>query len=364
MAEQYLDAGTVRRLLGHVPSVSLPKAGDLVAGKYRILGTLGAGGAALVLEAHHTLLDKTVALKLLTPEASPETFASRAERFLVEARAAAKIDSPHVARVLDVGTLDSGAPFIVMERLEGCNLEELLLLEERLSVKDAADYIVQALQGLRHAHALGVVHRDSKPANLFLAQQPDGSSVIKILDFGIALLDAGDSGQATGGNIIGSPVYMSPEQVRNDANVDHRTDIWSIGTVLYELLTAKVPFGASAEGLGELFAAILDEPFVPPSHHREDLPKALDAVVAKALERDVNLRYADVAELEAALAPFAVVSSNEVPVETPAVREPPPRGGGRWWLVIAALLLVTGWAVHADAFAPLIAWVRHHFSHP
>jgi serine/threonine protein kinase len=360
MAEQYLDAGTVRRLLGDVPSDALPKAGDLVAGKYRILGTLGAGGVALVLEAHHTLLDKTVALKLLAPEASSETFALRAERFLVEARAAAKIDSPHVARVLDVGTLDSGAPFIVMERLEGCNLEELLLLEERLSVKDATDYIVQALQGLRHAHALGVVHRDLKPANLFLAQQPDGSTAIKILDFGIALLDSADGGQATGGNIIGSPVYMSPEQVRNDASVDHRTDIWSIGTVLYELITGKVPFGASAEGLGELFGAILDEPFVPPSHHREELPSALDAVVAKALERDVNLRYADVTAFEQALAPFAVVSAEAAPTEAAVVREP-PRRSGRWWLVIAALILATGWAMHVGAFTPVIAWVRHHW---
>jgi serine/threonine-protein kinase len=313
---------------------------------------------ACVLEAHHTLLDKTVALKLLAPEASPETFASRAERFLVEAQAAAKIDSPHVARVLDVGTLDSGAPFIVMERLEGCNLEELLLLEERLSVKDAADYVVQALRGLAHAHALGVVHRDLKPANLFLAQQPDGSSVIKILDFGIALLEAGDDGQASG-NIVGSPVYMSPEQVRNDAQVDHRTDIWSIGTVLYELLTAKVPFGASAEGMGELFAAILDEPFVPPSHHREELSKALDAVVAKALERDVRLRYADAAAFEQALAPFAVVPSEVGRSEPPVVRARPPRGSGRWWLVIAALMLATGWAVHRNAFQPLVAWVRH-----
>jgi len=361
MAEQYLDAGTVRRLLGDVPSVSLPKAGDLVAGKYRILGTLGAGGVACVLEAHHTLLDKTVALKLLAPEASPETFASRAERFLVEARAAAKIDSPHVARVLDVGTLENGAPFIVMERLEGCNLEELLLLEERLSVKDAADYIVQALQGLGHAHALGVVHRDLKPANLFLAQQPDGSSVIKILDFGIAMLDADDNGQAANGNIIGSPVYMSPEQVRNDTNVDHRTDIWSLGTVLYELITAKVPFGAAAEGLGELFGAILDEPFVPPSHHREDVPKALDAVLAKALQRDANLRYADVAEFEQALAPFAVVSRDVAPADAPVVREPASGGRGRWWLVIAVVMLATGWAAHRGACNPAIAWVRHYW---
>ncbi len=366
MTERYLDAGTVRRLLGDVPSVSLPKAGDLIAGKYRIQGTLGAGGAAYVLEAHHELLKKTVALKLLAPEASPSTFAARAERFLVEAQAAAKIESPHVARVLDVGTLDSGAPYIVMERLDGCNLEELLLLEEQLTVKDGVDYVVQALRGLAQAHALGVVHRDLKPANLFLAQQPDGSTVIKILDFGIALID--EPGDA-GGNIVGSPTHMSPEQIRNDGPVDHRTDIWSMGVVLYELLTAKVPFGASTEGMGELFAAILDEPFVPPSQHRPEISKELDAVIAKALERDVERRYADASSFEQAL--VEAVHPSDKP-KTPSlpivsaraiVQEPRTEHGrrGRWWLVIAVLLVAAGWAVHAHAFAPIIAWATRHW---
>jgi serine/threonine-protein kinase len=131
--------------------------------------------------------------------------------------------------------------------------------------------------------------------------------------------------------------------------------------VLYELITAKVPFGAAAEGLGELFGAILDEPFVPPSHHREDVPKALDAVLAKALQRDANLRYADVAEFEQALAPFAVVSRDVAPADAPVVREPASGGRGRWWLVIAVVMLATGWAAHRGAFSPAIAWVRHYW---
>ena len=252
-AERYLDAETVKRLLGGESAI--PKAGDLVAGKYRILGAIGEGGVGTILEAHHELLDKDVALKLIALESAPNASSSAlAERFLIEARAAAKVESPHVARVMDVGKLDNGAPFMVMERLEGCNLEELLTLEGALSVTDTVDYVMQALQGLAHAHVLGVVHRDLKPANLFLARQPDGSSVIKIVDFGIAMLldDAGRrqvSTRVTGsGVLVGSPMYMSPEQVRDEEHIDHRTDIWSVGVVLHELLTGKLPFGTNAVG--------------------------------------------------------------------------------------------------------------------
>ena len=306
MTERYLDADAVKRLLDGGPEVAgLPQPGDVIAEKYRILGTIGAGGVAYVLEAHHELLDKTVALKVLAPGHE-----SLAEKFLVEARAAAKVDSPFVVGVVDVGTLESGAPFIVMERLEGCNLDELLFLEQRPKIEDAVDYVLQALQGLAHAHVLGVVHRDLKPANLFLAKQPDGTSTVKILDFGIAFVldDAGHPPAseriAAKGAIVGSPMYMSPEQVRNDGMIDHRTDIWSLGVVLYELVTGKVPFGASAQGMGELFGSILHDPLVPISKVREDAPKDLDAVIAKALARDPKERYETVAELARALVPF------------------------------------------------------------
>jgi len=306
MTERYLDADAVKRLLDGGPEVTgLPQPGEVLAEKYRILGTIGAGGVAYVLEAHHELLDKTVALKVLAPGHE-----SLAEKFLIEARAAAKVDSPYVVGVMDVGTLESGAPFIVMERLEGCNLDELLFLEQRPKIEDTVDYVLQALQGLAHAHVLGVVHRDLKPANLFLAKQPDGTSTVKILDFGIAfVLDDGghlpaSARVATKGAIVGSPMYMSPEQVTNDGMIDHRTDIWSLGVVLYELVTGKVPFGASAQGMGELFGSILHDPLVPISRMREDAPKDLDAVVAKALARRPDDRYENVAELARALVPF------------------------------------------------------------
>lgn len=308
------------RLLGGESAI--PKAGDLVAGKYRVLGAIGEGGVGTILEAHHELLDKDVALKLIALESAPNTSSTAlAERFLIEARAAAKVESPHVARVMDVGKLDSGAPFMVMERLEGCNLEELLTLEGTLAVEDTVDYVMQALQGLAHAHVLGVVHRDLKPANLFLARQPDGSAIIKIVDFGIAMLldDAGRrqvSTRVTGsGVLVGSPMYMSPEQVRDEEHIDHRTDIWSVGVVLYELLTGQVPFGTKAVGMGEIFGAILDEPLVPPSQLRPNVPPEIDAIIARCLARKVDDRYSDVAEIARAIAPFGTGKWNHL-VET------------------------------------------------
>ncbi len=361
MTERYLDANAVKRLLDGGQSVVLPQPGDLIAGKYRVQGLLGAGGVAYVLEAHHELLDKSVALKLLAPEASRA--AALTERFLVEARAAAKVDSPYVARVMDVGTLENGQPFIVMERLEGCNLDELLFLEQRPKIEDAVDYVLQALQGLAHAHVLGVVHRDLKPANLFLAKQPDGTSTVKILDFGIAFVldEAGkapESARVRSNAIVGSPMYMSPEQVRNEP-IDHRTDIWSIGVVLYELVTGKVPFGASASGMGELFGSILNDPFVPASKVREDSPKDLDAVLAKALSRDPAARYADVAELARALAPFGtgkwahLADSIEQSFERKQKMMSGPeafapeekKGGGRWVFFVLLLFAIAGAAV-------------------
>ena len=186
---------------------SLPNIGDVVADKYRIDAQLGEGGMAVVFGAHHMLLDKPIAVKILSPElpALPQVI----ERFLTEARAAARVDSPNVARVMDVGVLVNGLPYMVMERLDGCDLEELLRLEKQLTVGDAVDYVLQALQGLAHAHTLGVVHRDLKPANIFLSHQPDGTAIIKILDFGIAKMDKAT--RTTGvGQAVGSPTYMSP----------------------------------------------------------------------------------------------------------------------------------------------------------
>lgn len=283
---------------------AIPKENDVVAGRYRVERTLGVGGMAVVLAAHDQMLDKAVAIKLLSPDAPDSS--TLVERFVVEARAAANVHSAHVARVLDVGTLATGAPFMVMERLDGCDLEELLALEHTLAIADAADYVLQALHGLANAHALGIVHRDLKPANLFLARLPDGTNAIKVLDFGVAkLTQTGNKGVGAvtmEGVTVGSPMYMSPEQIRSSKNVDERTDVWSVGAVLYELLTGRPPFGG--DGVGEIFAAVLETTPTAICTLRPEVPAALDAAVMRCLDRDVEHRFADVGELARALEPF------------------------------------------------------------
>jgi serine/threonine-protein kinase len=277
----------------------LPEIGKVVDEKYVIESQLGQGGMAVVFAAHHAVLDRPVAVKLLSPDL-PRT-SRLVERFLTEARAAARIDSAHVARVFDAGTLDDGLPFIVMERLEGCDLEELLGAHKQLPIGQAADYVLQALQGLAHAHVLGVIHRDLKPANLFLARMPDGSTLIKVLDFGIAKL-VDDARWIARGETMGSPMYMSPEQVRNAEFVDPRADIWSIGIVLYELLTGRTPF--DEDGIGDTFAAVLGKAPAPPRGWRPEIPEDLDAVILRCLRQDPAERFADVSQLAAAIAPF------------------------------------------------------------
>jgi len=286
---------------------SLPKVGDIIADKYRVDGQLGEGGMAVIFAAHHLLLDKPIAVKLLSPELPrlPQVI----ERFLTEARAAARVDSPHVARVMDVGVLVNGLPYMVMERLDGCDLEELLRLEKRLAIGDAVDYVLQALQGLANAHTLGVVHRDLKPSNLYLAHQPDGTAIVKILDFGIAKLDTATR-MTSAGQAVGSPTYMSPEHIRNDA-VDHRTDIWAIGVVLYELLTGQPPI--EEDGVGETLAAVLNRKAQPPSTLRPEIPKELDAAIMRCLDHDPDERWPDVAHLARAIAPFGTGACASLP---------------------------------------------------
>ncbi len=287
---------------------SLPKVGDIIADKYRVDGLLGEGGMAVVFAAHHLLLDKPIAVKLLSPELPrlPQVV----ERFLTEARAAARVDSPHVARVMDVGVLVNGLPYMVMERLDGCDLEELMRLEKRLAIGDAVDYVLQALQGLAHAHTLGVVHRDLKPANLFLAHQADGTTIVKILDFGIAKVDRATR-VTQQGQAVGSPTYMSPEHIRNDKHIDHRTDIWAMGVVLYEFLTGQPP--VEAEGVGETLAAVLSKKPPPPSARRPEIPPELDAAVMRCLEHNVADRFPDVSHFARAIAPFGTGACAAIP---------------------------------------------------
>ncbi len=281
----------------------MPQLGDVIADKYRLEKVAGEGGMGVVYVAEHLVLGQRVAVKILLPDAA--TSESTVERFSREARTAARVNSEHVARVLDAGSTANGAPFLVMEFLDGCDLEELLKLQKTLPANEAVDYAVQALEGLAHAHAANIVHRDLKPANLFLSVRPDGSNVIKVLDFGISksLNGKPEDKKLTGHHVLGSPVYMSPEQLRNAPNIDGRADIWSVGVVLYELITGAPPF--DGEGVGEIFARILESDPVPLVEKDPSIPKALSDVVLRCLRRDPDERWMTVGELARALAPFA-----------------------------------------------------------
>jgi serine/threonine-protein kinase len=284
--------------------IEMPFApGDLIAGKYEVIKLIGSGGMGYVVSAMHVELGEVVALKFLRPEALQ--IEELVERFAREARAAAKIRSEHVARVYDVGVLPDGVPFIVMEHLAGQDLADVLQQRGPLPIKVAVEYVMQACEALAAAHASGVVHRDIKPENLFLTQHAQGLDFIKILDFGISkvALAPGKRGFVRTMMPLGSPVYMSPEQIRSSEGVDARTDIWSLGCVLYELLTGTVAFNEPS--LMQLSAAILEHEPVPLHEYVPDVPVELENVVLRCLEKDADKRYGNIAELAIALYPFA-----------------------------------------------------------
>ncbi len=282
---------------------TLPGPGDVLAGKYQIERLIGRGGMGAVFAAQHMLLNQRVALKLLLGELADSKEASA--RFLNEARAAAQIQGEHVARVLDIGQLPTGAPFMVLEYLEGSDLSGVLHQRGPLPVAEVADYALQALDALAQAHAAGIVHRDLKPANLFLTRRHDGTSLVKVLDFGISknLAAVGAQGMTSTRAVLGSPEYMSPEQLRTPRGVDARTDIWSLGVILYELLTGRMPF--TGESLAELFVQILETVPPPVRTIRPEIPAALEIVIARCMTRDPAGRYQNVNELKGELMFFA-----------------------------------------------------------
>jgi eukaryotic-like serine/threonine-protein kinase len=277
--------------------------GEIIAGKYEVQKLIGSGGMGYVVSALHVELGEVVALKFLRPEAL--AIEELIERFAREARAAAKIKSEHIARVFDVGALPDGAPFIVMEHLDGQDLCDVLHQQGPMPIKVAVEYVMQACEALAAAHAAGVVHRDIKPENLFLTRHAQGLDFIKILDFGISkvALQQGKRALVRTQMPLGSPVYMSPEQIRSSEQVDARTDIWSLGCVLFELLTGVVAFDEPS--LMQLSAAILEHDPVPLREFVPDAPVELENVILRCLEKDVTKRYSNIAELAIALYPFA-----------------------------------------------------------
>jgi serine/threonine protein kinase len=282
--------------------------GDVIKGKYTVERVIGEGGMGVVVSAFHDELEAHVAIKVLNEDvmANPQVV----ERFEREARAAVKIKSRHVARVTDVGKLLGGRPYMVMEYLEGSDLEAVMLKEESLPVVRAVDYVLQACDAIAEAHTLGIVHRDLKPGNLFLAHQADGSKEIKVLDFGISKSTnpkAPDKGLTSATEIFGSAMYMSPEQLTASANVDARADIWSLGVILYELLTGNPPFHEGT--VAEIWSGILHKEITKPTKHRPSIPAGLEKAIMKCLARDLDARFQHVADLAEAIAPFGTGDS-------------------------------------------------------
>ncbi|MBK8252980.1 MAG: protein kinase [Polyangiaceae bacterium] len=278
------------------------KPGDILHGKYRVDKVLGAGGMGVVVAATHLHLEEKVAIKFLLPDAAKSK--DVVERFKREGKAAVKIKSEHVARVSDVGELDNGSPFMVMEFLHGQDLAQMVEERGALPVAASVEYVLQACEALAEAHALGIVHRDLKPANLFLTHRADGSPCIKVLDFGISKMVSSMSspGMTKTTAVMGSPLYMSPEQMKSSKDVDHRTDIWSLGAILYELLSGNPPF--IADTMPQLCLMILQEPLPPIGQVRHDVPAQLEQVIQRCQAKEPHHRFQNVAELAAALTPF------------------------------------------------------------
>jgi serine/threonine-protein kinase len=275
--------------------------GDLLARKYRVERVLGAGAMGVIVAATHLDLGQRVALKFMRSDKAEAR--EQRERFLREARAAGRLKSQHVARVLDVGTLEDETPYIVMELLEGQDLGALLKARGPLPFEEAALYVLQACEAVGEAHAAGIVHRDLKPANLFRAEDIDGAACIKVLDFGISKLAGADFALTHEGAMLGSPLYMSPEQMSSSNSVDARSDLWSLGVLLYQLVAGFTPFHASS--LAHLCSRVLAEEPTPLRAYRNDAPPGFEAVVLRCLKRDRELRFPDVAAFAAALAPYA-----------------------------------------------------------
>ncbi|MBL8714414.1 MAG: serine/threonine protein kinase [Myxococcales bacterium] len=278
---------------------STPRPGDLIDGKYRVERVLGVGGMGVVVAARHQRLGETVAIKLLLPQAARTT--ADVQRFLREGRAASRLRSEHVVRVLDLGEQPGGAPYLVMEHLLGRDLSAVLMQDGPLPVEDALGYLLDACESIGEAHAVGVVHRDLKPANLFLARRADGSPCLKVLDFGISkVAEPDDLSLTQTRTLMGSPVYMAPEIMRSARAAGPSSDIWSLGVIFYELLTGVVPF--HADTITELTIKVLEEEARPLSMFRSDVSPELDGIVRTCLAKDPNRRFRTVEDLALALA--------------------------------------------------------------
>lgn len=330
---------------------------ELFAGRYRIESVLGTGGMGIVYAATHVELRLPVALKIIHPSLA-DSDEVRA-RFAREARAGALLSSPHTLRIHDAGALGTGECFVVMERLEGTNLSDLVRSKGPLPVELAVDYVVQACAGLAEAHAIGLIHRDVKPENLFLAHYRCSAPIIKVMDFGIARWLGGElhgSRITNPKSSLGSPCYQSPEQMENATDVDERTDVWSLGLTLFELLTGACPF--EAESIQETCWRVLKGPRPSLLALRSEVPPGLAEVVERCLEQDRSRRFASVRQLATALRPYAnkpdwplaLAAKPVLPRQTRPTRRQQPANAARLASAFAlGLSLMAGWQLWEPA---------------
>jgi tRNA A-37 threonylcarbamoyl transferase component Bud32 len=288
----------------NAPSVSPVGPGDVLADKYKVERVLAIGGMGVVVAARHLHLDERYAIKFLQPDALSNVEA--VSRFAREARAAVRIKSEHVARVIDVGTLEVGGPFMVMEYLEGEDLSTRIERTGRVPIMEAVDFVLQACEAIAEAHVLGIIHRDLKPGNIFLTERADGTDCVKVLDFGISKVDSRISRVSaeltTATAVMGSPLYMAPEQMRASRDIDARVDIWALGMILYECLVGQAAF--DGESIPEICLKIYND--TPPSIRasRPEVSEDLERLVMTALEKDPAKRYATIGDFATALLPF------------------------------------------------------------
>lgn len=286
--------------------------GALVASRYRVDSILAWGGMGVICRADDLKREVPVALKILRSELATQS--SFDKRLMNEAHALGALRSEHVARFFDVGRLESAVPYFVMEYLEGQTLDVVLKDRGPISIVDAVSYVLDASAALADAHANGVIHRDVKPENLILCRD---DTIVKLIDFGIAKMRSDAESLTRPGESLGSPCYMSPEQIICAEEVDGRTDIWSLGVVLYELLTGERPFDGGS--LAEICSRVLHAPIPAVRDKRPDVPPRLEAAIQRCLERNVTRRFQTIAEFRREIVPYARPAAVRAPIS-----EPPP----------------------------------------